>query len=82
MFRSFKQKQKQKQKQKKKRKVSIILKLTQTYHWEKHGHFGWPVARGQRSAFFVYKKILYLIGLKYPIAFPFWSKIENSYKII
>ena len=44
---------------------------------------GGPVARGQRSAFFAaYKKILYLIGLKYPIAFPFWSKIENSHKII
>ena len=38
------------------------------------------VARGQRS--FAYEKILYLIGLKYAISFLFWSKIENSHKII
>ena len=38
------------------------------------------VARGQRS--FAYEKILYLIGLKYAVSFLFWSKIENSHKII
>ena len=38
------------------------------------------VARGQRS--FAYEKTLYLIGLKYAISFLFWSKIENSHKII
>ena len=43
-------------------------------------HFG-GVARGQRSC--AYEKILYSIGLKkYAISFFFWSKIENSYKII
>ena len=42
-------------------------------------HFG-GVARGQRS--FAYEKILYLIGLTYAISFLFWSKIENSHKII
>ena len=38
------------------------------------------VAREQRS--FAYEKILYLIGLKYAVSFLFWSKIENSHKII
>ena len=38
------------------------------------------VARGKRS--FAYEKILHLIGLKYAVSFLFWSKIENSHKII
>ena len=44
-------------------------------------HFG-GVEIGQRSASFAYKKIVYLIGLKYAISSPIWSKIENSHKII
>ena len=42
-------------------------------------HFG-DGCKGQRS--FAYEKILYLIGLKYAVSFRFWSKIENSHKII
>ena len=38
------------------------------------------VARGQRS--FAFEKMLYLIGLNDEVSFFFWSKIENSHKII
>ena len=40
------------------------------------------VARGQRSASFAYKKILYLIGPKYTISFLFWSEIKTHTRLL